>query len=116
MSEDTEEGKAKDFNTQAGVYRMGKRLVAVNRPEREDALASLEPDEVRKLFGPITVAISQEKAGSSADDPKEIWKWFLVLMILALLAEGLLILPKGADERVEIQRTSTGKVITPQAT
>jgi hypothetical protein len=116
VSEDTEEGKAKDFNTQAGVYRMGKRLVAVNRPEREDALASLEPDEVRKLFGPITVAISQEKAGSSADDPKEIWKWFLVLMILALLAEGLLILPKGADERVEIQRTSTGKVATPQAT
>ena len=71
---------------------------------------------MRKLFGSIAVAISQEKAGSGAGEPREIWKWFLVLMILALLAEGLLILPKGADERVEIQRSSTGKVTTPQAT
>ena len=118
VSVDTKEGEGKDFNTQAGVYRYSntERLVAVNRPEREDALASLEVAEVRKLFGSIAVAISQEKAGSGAGEPREIWKWFLVLMILALLAEGLLILPKGADERVEIQRSSTGKVTTPQAT
>ena len=90
--------------------------MAVNRPEREDALAPLEVAKVRELFGPIAVAISQEKTGSGEGDNTPLWKLFLVLMILALLVEGLLILPKGADERVEIQRSSTGKVTTPQAT
>ena len=57
-----------------------------------------------------------EAADGDADDPQEIWRWFLVVMALALLIEGILILPKGADERVEIQRSATGKVSTEQAT
>jgi len=35
-----------------------------------------------------------------------------VAMAMALLMEGLLILPKGTDERVEIQTTASGKVAT----
>ncbi|SVD52068.1 uncharacterized protein METZ01_LOCUS404922, partial [marine metagenome] len=55
--------------------------------------------------------LAQEKTLSGvSDDPKEIWQWFLVAMAMALLIEGILILPKGADERVEIQTTTSGKV------
>jgi hypothetical protein len=111
VSEEVGEGSAKDFNSQAGVYRMGQRLVAVNRPEREDLSPSLEADGVRGLFGEVPVALAQEKAQDGAsDDPKEIWQWFLVAMAMALLIEGILILPKGTDERVEIQTTASGKV------
>jgi len=113
VSEETGKGSAKDFNSQAGVYRMGQRIVAVNRPEREDLSPGLGADEVRGLFGEVPVTLAQEKAQSGAsDDPKEIWQWFLVAMAMALLMEGLLILPKGTDERVEIQTTASGKVAT----
>jgi len=113
------EGVAKDYDTQAGVYRYiseksgqgGHRIVALNRPEKEDLAPSLGADQVRGLFGVVPVALSQEKTQSSAsDDPKEIWQWFLVAMAMALLIEGILILPKGTDERVEIQTTASGKV------
>ena len=117
VSEEGGENSVKDFNLQAGVYRMGQRVVAVNRPVREDALISLEADEVKALFGAVPVALTQERAADGGvDDPQEIWRWFLVIMALALLIEGILILPKGADERVEIQRSATGKVSTEQAT
>ena len=117
VSEEGGENSVKDFNLQAGVYRMGQRVVAVNRPVREDALISLEADEVKALFGAVPVALTQERAADGgADDPQEIWRWFLVVMALALLIEGILILPKGADERVEIQRSATGKVSTEQVT
>jgi len=73
--------------------------------------SSLEADQVRGLFGEVPVALAQEKArGGASDDPKEIWQWFLVAMAMALLIEGILILPKGTDERVEIQTTASGKV------
>ncbi|MDP6904885.1 MAG: BatA domain-containing protein [Verrucomicrobiota bacterium] len=111
VSEEVGEGSVKDFNSQAGVYRMGQRIVAVNRPEREDLSSSLEADGVRGLFGEVPVALTQERAQDGAsDDPKEIWQWFLVAMAMALLIEGILILPRGADERVEIQTTTSGKV------
>lgn len=116
VSEEGGDHSVKDFNMEAGVYRMGKRVVAVNRPQREDAMISLEEPEVRSLFGEVPVTLSQERSADGvADDPQEIWRWFLVAMALALLIEGLLVLPKGADERVEIQRTATGKVPTQQA-
>ena len=103
---------------QSGVYRLSDsdRVVAINRPENEDLGTTMNAADVEKLFGEVPVALTQETAeGGSGDDPKEIWRWFLVAMALALLIEGLLILPKGADERVEIQRSSTGKVQTQQA-
>ena len=103
---------------QSGVYRASEsdRVVAINRPEKEDLGAPLDASEVEELFGEVPVALTEETAeGGSGDDPKEIWRWFLVAMALALLIEGLLILPKSADERVEIQRSTTGKVQTPQA-
>ncbi len=107
-----EEGESRDFNTEAGVYRLGNRVVAVNRPEREDLVPSMEGDEAVELFGEMPVALFQEKREGTAGDPKEIWKWFLALMAIALLVEGFLILPKNTDERVVINRSSTGKVVT----
>ena len=112
VSVGVEEGESRDFNTEAGIYRLGKRVVAVNRPEREDLVPSLDGEEAVKLFGEMPVALFDEKREGTAGDPKEIWKWFLALMAVALLVEGFLILPKSTDERVVISRPTTGKVAT----
>ncbi|MDC0143701.1 BatA domain-containing protein [Verrucomicrobia bacterium] len=105
-----EEGESRDFNTEAGIYRLGKRVVAVNRPEHEDLASLMDGDEAVALFGEMPVAFFQEKREGTAGDPKEIWQWFLALMAMALLVEGFLILPKSTDERVVVSRPTTGKV------
>ena len=117
VSVGTAEGSGREFNEQAGIYRLNesKRVVAVNRPAREDVAAALDVGEVSELFGKVSVSMTQEQSGGAAEDPKEIWKWFLAAMALALLIEGFLILPKSADERVEIQTSTTGKVQPQQA-
>ena len=111
VPEEAGSNAVKDFNSQAGIYRMGQRVVAVNRPSGEDITPRLEDDKVGELFGEVPVALVQDKSSEGGGgDFKEIWQWFLVAMALALLIEGILILPKGADERVEIQTAASGKV------
>ena len=111
VSEESGNESVKDFNSQAGIYRMGQRVVAVNRPGEEDMIPPLEAVKVRELFGEVPVALAQEKSsGGDAEDSKEIWQYFLAAMVIVLLIEGILILPKGADERVEIQTAASGKI------
>ena len=104
------------LTSKRGCTGWGKRVVAVNRPQREDVLISMDQEEVEALFGEVPLVLFQESTIEiESDDDRELWKAFLVVMALALLIEGILILPKGADERVEIQRSATGKVSTQQA-
>jgi hypothetical protein len=116
-SVDTDEGNAREYDEQASIYRLNQSnfIVAMNRPAREDISAALDTGEVRDLFGNVSVSMTQERSGDAAEDPKEIWKWFLAAMALALLIEGFLVMPKSTDERVEIQSSGTGKVQTQQA-
>ncbi len=117
VSMDTEEGSGKEFNEQAGIFRLheSNRVVAMNRPAREDAVVPLDTSKVKGLFGEVSVFMTEERLDGAVDDPEEIWKWFLAAMALALLIEGFLILPKSTDERVEIQSSTTGKVQTQRA-
>jgi len=111
VPEESESDSVKNFNSEAGIYRMGQRVVAVNRPSEEDMASMLEDEKVDELFGEVPVVLVEENTSQGGGgDRKEIWQWFLVAMALALLFEGILILPKGADERVEIQTTASGKV------
>jgi hypothetical protein len=87
---------SKDIGTQAGVYRAGDRLLAVNRPAAEDDPELVEPDEARKLFGDLPVQTLQERHFETGQLQGEIWRFFLFAMLLFLVAEGILILPARA--------------------
>jgi hypothetical protein len=91
----------KDIRTQAGVYRCGERLLAVNRPAAEDDPEVLESDQARHLFGSLTLQMLEERRGSQGENLQgEIWRMFLFTMLIFLVAEGALILPaKGANTR-----------------
>lgn len=82
----------KDIRTQAGVYRAGDRLLAVNRPATEDDPELVDPDDARKLFGDLPVQTLQERHDTGALQG-EIWRFFVYAMLLFLIAEGILILP-----------------------
>jgi hypothetical protein len=94
---------------QAGVYAVADGLVAVNRPAAEDA-AAIEPDDrVDELFGGLSFARISGTAGSTDSLVQEIWRAFLIAMVLALIAEGLLSLPHRRDDAARSAGRTAGR-------
>jgi hypothetical protein len=83
----------KDIRTQAGVYRSGERLVAVNRPAAEDEPELVEPAEAQRLLGALPFQMLAEQQAQTESLQGEIWRLFLFAMLIFLLVEGALILP-----------------------
>jgi hypothetical protein len=83
----------KDIRFQAGVYQSGDRLMAVNRPASEDDPEIMDSGDLKKLFGDLPLQMLQDRRVDTGQLQGEIWRLFLFLMLLLLLAEGLLILP-----------------------
>ncbi len=73
----------------AGIYNGVSGTVIVNRPELEDAGDYLEPEQVEELFSDNSVTMSAQS--ESPDDPlqRELWKWFAILALTALVIEGI---------------------------
>jgi hypothetical protein len=83
----------KDIRTEAGVYRSGDRLIAVNRPPAEDEPDVIDTDEARKLFVGLPVQTLEERPLDVGQLQGEIWRVFVFAMLLFLIGEGILILP-----------------------
>lgn len=77
----------------AGVYRVGEKLLARNRPASEDGIATLDPEELETLFAGLDLQIVDRQLGGGSPLIQEIWRLLMVAMIVALLAEACLCLP-----------------------
>ena len=82
-----------DPRLHAGVYNVDGRFVAVNRPAAESALQRMSPDNARRLFENVSFRMHKERGEGSDRLQGEIWRVFVTLMLLFLIAEGILILP-----------------------
>ena len=85
-----------EIGRHAGVFAAEEKLVAVNRPADEDAGRIAVDERIDGLFRDLSYARLTGKAGSTDSLVQEIWRAFLIAMVLALVAEGLLCLPKPA--------------------
>ncbi len=94
--------KPKDIRFDAGVYRNGARLIAVNRPAGEDIDEVIEASAAKQLFEPLSVQLLEEKRSAPGALQGEIWRGLLVAMLIVLLAESVLTLP--------LQKIQSGKV------
>ena len=69
------------------------RLIALNRALQEDSTAGVGEEELQTLFA----GLDYESIALSVDDRRslvsEIWRAFMIAMVLALIAEALLCLP-----------------------
>ncbi len=79
---------------QAGVYQSEDRLFSINRAGHEDQRDIVSESELTRLFAGLDFSRVDDTAGSSAGIVREIWRLFLFLMIMALLLEALLCLPR----------------------
>jgi hypothetical protein len=89
---------SKDVRLQAGIYRAGNRLVAVNRPAAENEMDLIEPAKARSLFGGVRVQLFAEQKQGEGKLQSELWRMFLFTMVLFLLVEALLILPSRPED------------------
>src|SRR5262249_53515548 len=83
-----------EYAHHAGVYAAGERLLAVNRAAAEDQAAVLGDDRVAELFKGLDFARVDDRAGSLAGLIQEVWRPFLVGMLIAMLVEAGLCLPR----------------------
>ena len=82
----------------SGIYRLKgeetEQYVALNRPASEvRSSAALANDEIRELLTGLDFQILEGELNPSRSLASEIWRVFVVLMGLALLAEAFLCLP-----------------------
>lgn len=103
-----------DFTTvnspyEAGVFKLGERLVAINRPAAEDDLAIATRENLDAMLDGTGYSLL-DQAGRSADPSlsTDMWRAFLLAVLFFLISEALLCLPKKRPED-----TSAKGVINP---
>jgi hypothetical protein len=94
-------GKAEPANAayEAGIYRLGTRLLAVNRPAIEDDPEILTRERLDVVLEGTGHTLL-EQAGQSNDRTlsRDVWRAFLLAMLLFLIGELLLCLPARTSE------------------
>jgi hypothetical protein len=86
---------------EAGIFRLGERLLAVNRPAQEDNPEILTREQLdQALEGTRYTLLDQ---AGQADDPslsRDVWRAFLIGVLLFLISEAILCLPKKTHPQV----------------
>ena len=90
------QGLSTEAAFQRGVYSAGERLLAVNRPVAEDDAKTLADARVGELFRGLAYVRVDDQAGNLTELVQEIWRVFLITMLIALFLEAALCLPKMA--------------------
>ena len=82
------------FSQHPGVYQSDDLLIAQNRLVDEDSGKLVSAETLSSLFGALEW--SRIEVGASARSlVQEIWRWFVIVMLIALVLEALLCMPKG---------------------
>ncbi len=90
----TDNAISSEYGIQQGVYRTDEQLVAINRGVDEDAPAMVTDAKLQTLFGGLDFSRVDDTAGNLRSLVQEIWRLFLVLMIIAMIVEAALCLPR----------------------
>ncbi len=89
-----------DTNYQAGVFRINDSFQALNRPSNEDDLEIVSEEQLARLLeGTDYHYRAEQGGGGNRKKSSEVWRFFLVGLLLFLLAEAILSLPKPRSPR-----------------
>lgn len=89
----------------AGVYRLGERLIAVNRPLLEDAPEIATKDNLDAMLEGTDYRLL-DQVGQAADPSlsTDMWRAFLLAVLFFLISEALLCLPKKQKEEILVPK------------
>lgn len=100
---DSAPGLAEMNPFRAGIYGNDQELIALNRPLAEEQPSPLADEALSKLFDGLDVHLVSESVTNDQSLASEIWKLFVVLVLVSLLAEAMLSMP----ERVSLAQVPT---------
>lgn len=83
-----------EYPAHSGVYTVGEQMYAVNRAAAEDQAAVLSDARIAELFQGLDFVRVDQTAGGVGSLAHEVWRMFLVAMMLAMVVEAGLCLPK----------------------
>lgn len=86
------------LDVSGGVASNGDQLLALNRPASEDDAALRPTASLTELFGDVDVVTAEVSGAAAKDDGgllEEIWRVFMALALIGLLAEALLCVTEG---------------------
>ena len=89
----------------SGVLAADDRLMALNRPAREDSTLLVSDEALKELFAGLQFHRVDDSVEDESSLANEIWRTFLLLMALALIGEAILCLPSKRDTiKAEVKR------------
>ncbi|MGZ3395267.1 MAG: BatA domain-containing protein, partial [Isosphaeraceae bacterium] len=89
-----EEALSTDYPLHCGIYRSAERLLAVSRAPAEDLAPVLADGRVAGLFRGLDLTRIDDRAGNLSALIQEIWRLFMVAMMVAMVVEAALCLPR----------------------
>ncbi len=93
----------------AGVFRLGERMTAINRPLLEDDLQVAGKDNLDTMLEGTNYRLL-DQAGASADPSlsTDMWRTFLLAVLFFLISEALLCLPKKSRQGPAVPKRNFG--------
>ena len=86
---------------QSGIFRLGERLLAVNRPPQEDAPEILSREALdTALDGTNYTLLDQAGQANDSSLSRDVWRAFLIAVLFFFIAEAILCLPKKSHPQV----------------
>jgi hypothetical protein len=93
-----ESATTENQSLRSGVFSLGDRLVALNRPPGEDQPQTLSTSELDDLFAGLDFRVLNDTLENGRSLTNEVWRTFLVLVALALIGEALLCMPPRREK------------------
>ena len=88
------QGLSSTYSSTAGIYKSQDKLLAVNRAAGEDVETIVPEERVELLFANLDFDRVNQIAGNSSSLIQEVWRLFLILVLVAMILEALLCIPK----------------------
>lgn len=91
----------------SGLYETPEASFALNRPLSEDSVDVVSNESLEQVLSGLNYTKIDDKAGSAMALASEVWRTFLMLMIVALMAEALLCVPEKVTTTSTESKPST---------
>jgi len=93
------EGSNDDFA--AGVWQIGERIIATNRPLDEDAVELVTEEGLETALSGINYTLFKDRSKDKAESfISKVWPYFLVAMLLFMITEAILCLQPKSKPKV----------------
>lgn len=103
------DGLSSTYSSTAGIYQGEGALLAINRSVGEDAETIVPADRIETLFSNLDFDRVNQTASDDDSLIQEIWRLFLIVVLLALIAEAVLCIPKRIAANDPLSSFNTGR-------